>query len=82
MGKGDIIMYRPTITVENYDGTKVEVTLREFVSRWTNQVGDLYEIAIDDNDRQKATFIKDTVKHMAIAKFWQLERKERENASE
>ena len=51
-------MARPTIIVDNFDGTKIEVTLREFVSRWTNQVGDLYEIAIDDNDRQKATFIK------------------------
>lgn len=70
-------MARPTIIVDNWDGTPVEVTLREFVSRWTNQVGDLYEIAIDDNDRQKATFIKDTVKHMAIAKFWQLNRKQR-----
>jgi hypothetical protein len=70
-------MARPTIIVENWDGTKVEVTLREFVSRWTNQVGDLYEIAIDDDDRKKATFIKDTVKEMAIAKFWQLNRKAR-----
>ncbi|MEC8751999.1 MAG: hypothetical protein VXX56_07560 [Pseudomonadota bacterium] len=70
-------MARPTIIVDNWDGTKVEVTLREFVSRWTNQVGDLYEIAIDDDDRKKATFIKDTVKEMAIAKFWQLNRKAR-----
>jgi len=70
-------MARPTIIVDNWDGTKVEVTLREFVSRWTNQVGDLYEIAIDDDDRKKATFIKDTVKEMAIAKFWELNRKAR-----
>jgi hypothetical protein len=70
-------MARPTIIVDNWDGTPVEVTLREFVSRWTNQVGDLYEIAIDDDDRKKATFIKDTVKEMAIAKFWQLNRKAR-----
>tara|TARA_A200000159_G_C7164905_1_gene272899 strand:+ start:414 stop:641 length:228 start_codon:yes stop_codon:yes gene_type:complete len=75
-------MTKPTIIVDNWDGTKVEVTLREFVSRWTNQVGNLYEIAISDEDQQKATFIKDTVKHMAIAKFWELERKERNNASE
>lgn len=70
-------MARPTIIVDNWDGTKVEVTLREFVSRWTNQVGDLYEIAISDDDHKKATFIKDTVKEMAIAKFWELNRKAR-----
>jgi hypothetical protein len=70
-------MTRPTIIVDNWDGTKVEVTLREFVSRWTNQVGNLYEIAISDDDRKKATFIKDTVKEMAIAKFWELNRKAR-----
>ena len=51
-------MTKPTIIVDNWDGTKVEVTLREFVSRWTNQVGNLYEIAISDEDQENNWWYK------------------------
>jgi hypothetical protein len=67
-------MSRPTIIVDNCDGTKVEVTMREFVTRWINQVGNLDELAITKDDCRKVMDIKNSVKLMAIAKFYELQK--------
>tara|TARA_B100000530_G_C15516280_1_gene312711 strand:+ start:130 stop:429 length:300 start_codon:yes stop_codon:yes gene_type:complete len=72
--QGDNQMARPTITVENWNGKKIEVTLREYVSRWTNQVEELHYLASTSEDLQKTRDIKDQVKQMAINSFWSLYR--------